>query len=121
MPRRNLLDDPSRHRFVGNFSSRPLADGTFFRLLTGHRDQLANLLCADLAPPTGARDIAESLLHREISQRNALQGQPTFAPSTHRLHAEANLAGNLAIVLAYICLQDDASSQYHLLGRVVST
>src|SRR5437879_4876669 len=104
MPRGDLLDDPSRHRFIGNFSSRPLADGTLFGLLTGHRDQLASLLCADLASPAGAWDITESVVHREIGQRHALPGKPAFAPSTHRLHTQAQLAGNLAIVLACIGL-----------------
>src|SRR5919206_2137566 len=110
MPRRDLLDDPSRHRFVGNFSSGPLADGTLFGLLTGHRDQLAELFCADLAPPAGARDIAESVLDGEICQRDSLQGEPAFAPGARRLHADAKLTSNLAIVLACIGLQDDAPS-----------
>ena len=69
MPRRDLLDDPSRHRFVGNFSSGPLADGTCFGLLAGQRDQLAGLFGADLAPPAGARGITESIRHRQVSQR----------------------------------------------------
>ena len=104
MPRRDLLDDPARHRFVGNFSSGPLADGTLFGLFARQRDQLADLLCTDLALPTGAWDITESILHREISQRDALQAKPACALGTHRLHAQAKLAGNLAIVLACICL-----------------
>ena len=103
MPRRDLLDDPSRHRFVGNFSSGPLADGTCFGLLAGQRDQLAGLFCADLAPPAGARDVTESVRHRQICQRTSLQGQPALAPGSYRLHADTKLASDLALVLACIC------------------
>ena len=74
MPRRDLLDDATSHHFVGNFSSGPLANGTLFGLLAGHRDQLAALFCADLAPPARSRDILESVLDFEISQRDGLQG-----------------------------------------------
>src|SRR2546421_300273 len=115
MPRRDLVDDPSRHRFVGNFSSGPLADGTLFGLLAGHRDQLAGLLSGNLALPSRARNITEPALHREICQCNALQSKPACAPGTHRFYAQAKLTSNLAIVLASIGLQDDASSQCHLL------
>src|SRR5215470_2629792 len=102
MPRRDLLDDAASHHFVSQFASGPLADGTLFGLLAGHRDHLASLLCGDLAPPAGARDIPESVLHREICQRDSLQGQPTFAPEAYCLHADAKLASDLAIVLACI-------------------
>jgi len=108
MPRRDLLDDAASHHFVSNFASGPLADGTVFGLLAGHRHHLAGLFGSDPAPPAGARDIPEPVLHREISQRDHLQGQPAFAPGTHRLHADAKLARNLAIVLAGIGLQDNA-------------
>jgi len=121
MPRRDLLDDATSHHFVGNFASGPLADGTVFGLLTGHGDHLAALFCADLASPAGARDIPESVLHRQICQCDRLQGQPAFAPGAHRLHAYAKLTSNLAIVLASIGLQDDAPSQCHLLAGAMAT
>lgn len=111
MPRGNLLEDPSCYGFVSNFPSGPLADGTLFRLLTGHRDQLADLLCADLASTAWAWDITEPILDRKIRSRDRLQGQPAFAPGTHGFYADAKFASNLAIVLACIGLQDDTSSQ----------
>src|SRR5690349_13877415 len=121
MPRRDLFDDPSRHRFVGNFSSGPLADGALFGLLAGHRDQLAGLLSGNLALPSRARDITEPVLDFEIYQCNTLQSKPACAPGTHRLYAQAKFASNLAIILTSIGLQDDASSQGHLLGGAVAT
>jgi hypothetical protein len=86
VPRRDLLDVPSCHPFVGDFSSRPLADGTLFGLGASHRHQLADLLGGNLAPPSRVRDITESVLHREICKRDGLQRKPAFAPGRHRLH-----------------------------------
>lgn len=63
MPRGDLLDDSSCHRFVGNFAFGTLADRTLFGLLACHRDQLADLFSGDLAPPSRARKITESVLH----------------------------------------------------------
>ena len=121
MPRRDLLDDAPSHHFVGNFASGPLADGTLFGLLAGHGDHLASLFGSDLAPPARTRDVTESVLHPEISPRDLLQSQPAFAPGAYRLHADAKLASDLALVLAGIGLQDDAPSQYHLLAGAMAT
>src|SRR5260370_10164988 len=116
MPRGDLLYNAASHHLVGNFAPGPLADRTVFGLLTGHRHHLSNLLRGNLAPPAGARNVTESLLHRQISQCDVLQGRPAFAPGAHRLHADAKLASNLPIDLTCIGLQAAAPSWYHLTG-----
>src|SRR5512142_91343 len=121
MPRRNLLDDAASHHFVSKFASGPLADRALFGLFAGQRDQLAGLFGSDPAPFAGAWNIPESVLDFEICQGDRLQAQPALTPGAHRLHADAKLASNLAIVLAGIGLQDDAPSQGDLLASARPT
>ncbi len=111
MSRRNLLDDASCHHFVGDFASRPVADRALLRLLAGHRHHLAGLLRRDLRRPSWTGDILQALAHRHVFQRDRLPADPAHAPTAHRIHADSQVSGNLAIILPGIYQQDDSSDR----------
>jgi hypothetical protein len=116
MSRRNLRHNAASFDFVGNFSPRPLADRTFFRLLTGQRDHLAGLFRHDLRRTSWTGHIGQTLAHGHTFQRDRLPADPAHAPGAHRIHADSQVSGNLAIMLALSSRQDDSSSQRQLLG-----
>ncbi|WP_201380236.1 hypothetical protein [Ktedonobacter sp. SOSP1-85] len=59
MPARNLCDDSTRHKFVGNLPACPVADGTprFCRSLTGQSCHLSTLLHHEFGNCSQARGI----------------------------------------------------------------
>src|SRR6266567_4738842 len=121
MARRNLLDDATRHHFVGDFSSCPVADRAFFGLLAGQCDDLAGLFGGDMGRFSGTWDILQALPHREFLQRHRLQANPAHAPTANRIHTDFQISGDLAIILAFCRSQDHAPPQSHLLGCTMPT
>src|SRR5881275_1873606 len=92
MARRDRGHNPASHHFVGDFASGPVADGPFFRLLAGHRHDLARLLCGDLRRSSWTWDIGEPFAHRQVRERHRLQTNPAHAPTAHRIHAHAQVS-----------------------------
>src|SRR5947209_12179086 len=121
MARRDRGHNPASHHFVGDFASGPVADGPFFRLLAGHRHDLARLLCGDLRRSSWTWDIGEPFAHRQVRERHRLQTNPAHAPTAHRIHAHAQFSGDLRISFSLCRSQDHASSFRQLLRSTMSS
>src|SRR5437588_3650087 len=121
MPRRDRRHNSTSHHFVGDFASGPLTDGPFFRLLAGHRHDLACLLCGDLRRPSWTWDIGEPFAHWEVLQRQPLQSNPSHPPTANRIHAHCQFSGDLRVSFPVCCCQDHASSFGQLLWSTMSS
>ena len=122
MPWRNLLDDASRHHFVGDFAPRPLADGPsgFLGILTGQRRHLAALFHRDLGLLPRSWGVLQALADAQCVQVDPLQADPAITPQAHGVHIDRQLAGNLRIGLSLRCGQDDPCSLRHLLFAAIA-
>jgi hypothetical protein len=123
MARRNLGQDAALDDVVGDFASGPLRDGTASLLgsFTGEGDDLAALLSSDLDRSPGARDIAEPLLERELSEWYGRKGEPAIAPEANGIDLKAEGAGNLGVILARSSGENNAGAEGKLLGEGAAT
>jgi len=121
MAGRDLLHDATRHHFVGDFASCSVADRALFGLVTRQCHHLADLFGGDLRGAPGARNIAQSLSHIQVSQVGGLQRKPARTPGANRIHTYMQVVCNLRIVPAFCCCQDHSPAQSLLLGGVVPT
>jgi hypothetical protein len=123
MARRNLGQDAALDDFVSDFASGPLRDGTasLWGGFTGEGDDLTALLSRDLDRSPGARDIAEPLVERELSERNGRKGEPAIAPAANGIDLKVERAGNLGVMLALSSGEDDAGAKGELLGEGAAT
>ena len=107
-----LLDD-----LIGQFPAGPLADWTTALAggLTGQGHDLANLLWGDPGGSPGTRRIPQSFFQAQVCQRGCLQPQPAVASEPYRIHSQAHLAGDLAVVQASRGRKNDSASPGQLL------
>ena len=114
----NPLHDASLYHFVGNLPTRPLADGTS-RLaggLTGQGHHLADLLWGDPGRCPGTGDIMQALFNAQVLQAGRWQTDPPLAPPAHRVEIHPQLAGNLGVIQALGCQENDSRPPSKSLG-----
>jgi hypothetical protein len=118
-----VVYDAAFYDFIGNLTVGPVADGTpgVFRLFTCHGLDLATLVSRNLDWRPGSRQVFQTFFDAQVIQSNRLQYQPAVAPQSGRIYGNPESFGNLAIVLALRCSQNNAASQRDLLARAVSS
>ena len=106
------LDD-----FVSDFASGPLRNWTTSVLgsFTGEADDLAALLSSDLDWPTRAGHVTETLVQRELGERNGSEGEPAIAPEADGIDLKVEGAGDLGVIVAISGGENDAGALGKLL------
>ena len=82
---------------------------------------MAALLSSDLDRSPGARDIAETLIQREVGERNGSKGEPAIAPEANGIGLKVEGAGNLGVIVALSSGENDAGAQRKLLWERTAT
>jgi hypothetical protein len=108
-------------RLTSSAISRPVhwLIGRCFGCSQGSRDHLAGLFRRDLRRASWTGHIGQTLAHGHIFQRDHLPADPAHAPGAHLIHADSQVSGNLASILALSRRQDVSSSKRQLLGGPV--
>ena len=123
MARRNLGKDAVLDDFIGDFASSPLGyrSSSVFGSFTGEGDDLAALLGADLDGSSRARHIAETLVQRELGERDGREGEPAVAPEANGIGLKAEGAGDLGVIGAIGGRENDAGAQGKVLREGAAT
>ena len=122
MARGDLCDDAALDHFVGDLPLGPVGDRAagFFRGLTGHGHDGADLLGGDARRLARARGIAEAVLHAQFGQRDRLEQHPALPPEADRVEADPEILGDGGVAPAIGGLEDDPGAQDQLLRGQVS-
>lgn len=99
----------------------PLADWSvgIGRLLTGQRDDLADLLRRELRRRATAWRIREPFDHADFLQRHVPKLEPALAPETRSLVIQSEPSCDLRIVLPVTSGEDDPCARHQLLTSSV--
>jgi hypothetical protein len=109
--------------FGGDFASTPLADRALgvLRRLASQRDNLANLLGADLDRLTRSGGIGQALGDRQVIQAGRLQGEPARTPAANGIEANIELARKLAVIGAISRRKHNPRTERDLLRSRMAT
>lgn len=99
----------------------PLADRSVGvgRLLTGQRDDLAQLLRCELRRRATAWRIRQPFGHADFLQRHVPKLEPALPPETWRLIIQCEPSRDLRIVLPITSCEDDPGARHQLLSSSV--
>ncbi len=123
MAARNRGEDAALDDFVGNLASGPLRDGSasVFGRFTSEGNDLAALLSCDLDGSSGAGDIAQTLVEREVGERNGSKGEPAIAPEANGINLKVERAGDLGVIVAISGGENDAGTEGERLRERAAT